>query len=81
MSVIVVTGFAALFVLIVMILRSRQGETITMPPDSGMSPPPRTVEALVRAGRKIEAIKLLREQTGLGLKEAKDQVDELFDRR
>jgi ribosomal protein L7/L12 len=29
------------------------------------------------AGRKIEAIKLYREQTGFGLKESKDFVDEL----
>jgi ribosomal protein L7/L12 len=27
------------------------------------------------AGRKIDAIKLLREQTGLGLKEAKEEVE------
>lgn len=31
----------------------------------------------LRAGNKIEAIKLYREQTGLGLKEAKDAVDGL----
>ena len=30
---------------------------------------------LARAGRKIEAIKLLREQQGLGLKEAKEKVE------
>ena len=33
--------------------------------------------ALLRSGRKIEAIKSLRERTGLGLKEAKDAVDVL----
>ena len=32
---------------------------------------------LLRAGRKIEAIKLHREQTGKGLKDAKDYVDDL----
>ena len=32
------------------------------------------IEAL-RRGHKIEAIKLVREQTGMGLKEAKDAVD------
>ena len=32
---------------------------------------------LVHQGRKIEAIKLHRERTGVGLKEAKDVVDEL----
>lgn len=31
----------------------------------------------VDAGRKIEAIKRLREDTGLGLKEAKDAIDAL----
>jgi ribosomal protein L7/L12 len=34
-------------------------------------------EAL-RAGNKIEAIKLYREHTGLGLKEAKDAVEEMI---
>jgi ribosomal protein L7/L12 len=33
------------------------------------------VRALLDGGNKIEAIKLVREQTGLGLKEAKDLVD------
>jgi hypothetical protein len=36
--------------------------------------PPDVMEAL-QQGNKIEAIKRLREQTGLGLKEAKDVVD------
>lgn len=35
------------------------------------------VRALVAANRRIEAIKMLRTQTGLGLKEAKDVVDGL----
>ena len=35
------------------------------------------VIAAVDKGRKIEAIKLLREETGLGLAEAKDVVDAL----
>ena len=33
------------------------------------------IQQLVRAGKKIEAIELVREQTGLGLKEAKDLVE------
>ena len=33
------------------------------------------VKKLVKNGRKVEAIKLIREQTGMGLKEAKDLVD------
>jgi ribosomal protein L7/L12 len=35
------------------------------------------VQKLVAKGRKIQAIKLIREQTGMGLKEAKDLVDRL----
>jgi Ribosomal protein L7/L12 C-terminal domain len=37
----------------------------------------KTLEASIFQGRKIEAIKLCRELTGLGLKEAKDTVEEL----
>ena len=33
--------------------------------------------ALLRAGRKLEAIKSLRQRTGLGLKESKDAMDAL----
>ena len=35
------------------------------------------VISAVDANRKIEAIRILREETGLGLKEAKDTVDRL----
>lgn len=38
-----------------------------------------TVMEAVRAGRKIEAIKRLRAERGLGLKEAKHIVDREFD--
>ena len=37
----------------------------------------RDLEQLLSAGRKIEAIKLVRERTGLGLKEAKDAVERM----
>jgi ribosomal protein L7/L12 len=37
----------------------------------------REIADLIRQGKKIEAIKLLREQTGLGLKEARDKVERL----
>lgn len=33
------------------------------------------IRALIRSGRKLEAIKRVRELTGLGLKESKDLVD------
>ena len=35
------------------------------------------VEGLLREGKKIEAIKIYRERTGYGLKEAKDAVEEI----
>jgi large subunit ribosomal protein L7/L12 len=53
----------------------RQGPPGQSP--GGMTP---EVEQLVNSGKKINAIKLLREQTGLGLAEAKDMVDE-YERR
>ncbi|HEY9286059.1 MAG TPA: ribosomal protein L7/L12 [Pyrinomonadaceae bacterium] len=39
----------------------------------------RDLEQLLSAGRKIEAIKLVRERTGLGLRDAKDAVERLED--
>ena len=41
----------------------------------GEVPLPATVVAALQGGNKIEAIRLLREATGLGLKEAKDVID------
>lgn len=38
---------------------------------------PSDVLAAIRDGKKIEAIKLLRAARGLGLKEAKDEVEEI----
>jgi ribosomal protein L7/L12 len=55
------------------------GVVVQPPPLAG--PPPwqsvgrGPVAELLREGRKIEAIKLYREQTGVGLKEAKDAVE------
>ncbi len=58
----------------------RQGNESTSPeirqPGSTLSP---GVKALVHDRQKIQAIKLYREQTGVGLKEAKDAV-ELYER-
>jgi hypothetical protein len=41
---------------------------------SGTTLPPEVVE-LALAGQRIDAVKLLRERTGMGLREAKDAVD------
>lgn len=43
-------------------------------PDQGVN---QQVLELVKAGQKIQAIKVYREQTGVGLKEAKDLVESL----
>lgn len=58
---------------------SRQVESMRQELNLGESSMPHMpeVERLVREGRKIEAIKVYREMTGLGLKEAKDAVDTL----
>jgi ribosomal protein L7/L12 len=43
--------------------------------ESTQSPLPETAIAALHRGNKIEAIKLVREASGLGLKEAKDAVE------
>lgn len=40
---------------------------------------PPAAQAALQRGNHIEAIKIVRTQTGLGLKEAKDQVDQYLD--
>jgi ribosomal protein L7/L12 len=42
-------------------------------PDPGISDS--QIEAAIRAGKKIDAIKLYRQRSGAGLKEAKDAVE------
>jgi hypothetical protein len=42
-----------------------------------LRPIPDDIQALVRERRKIDAIRALRERTGLGLKDARDQIDAL----
>jgi hypothetical protein len=44
-------------------------------PESGFSP---AVQEAIRRNRKIDAIKLLREEQNIGLKEAKDIIDAQF---
>lgn len=79
-------GVGVLIVLIVVgialaLRQRRQGVTVV-----ASAPPPNTtlpadadlaVAELVARGNKIEAIKLVRERTGMGLKEAKDYVESL----
>ena len=64
--------------------RLGQAEPASLAGDSGLSEPasvvasedPRVVE-LIQGGKEIQAIKLYRELTGVGLAEAKDAVDRL----
>jgi ribosomal protein L7/L12 len=44
-------------------------------PQTALSGPSAEIQSLIMQGKKIEAIKIYREQTGYGLKEAKDAVD------
>jgi hypothetical protein len=52
------------------IIALRRRESIDLPQVEA-----RSVEDLIAAGRKIEAIKLYRQKQGVGLKEAKEAVD------
>lgn len=52
-----------------------RGLAVGMTPVAPASTLPPAVAAALRRGNKIDAIKLLREHTGLGLKEAKDAID------
>lgn len=60
-------------------LRGAAGRSAAAPPvdDAVHEPVSAEVRQLALLGKKIEAIKVLREQTGLGLKECKDIVDRL----
>ena len=49
-------------------------------PGAGAAGADDEVIALLNSGNKIEAIKVYRERTGLGLKEAKDAVDAIEQR-
>lgn len=65
--------FAVIAVIVVASSRKSSGEGLPslVPAHTHVE----SVEELVRQGRKIEAIKLHRERTGLGLKEAKEAID------
>lgn len=54
-----------------------RGEEITPPVRQTSEPSEQDVLELLRAGKKIDAIKLYREQTGSGLAEAKQAVEQL----
>ncbi|HEX5323551.1 MAG TPA: ribosomal protein L7/L12 [Capsulimonadaceae bacterium] len=52
------------------------GQTTEFPATASIPPGPMAeIESEIRQGKKINAIKVYREQTGVGLKEAKDAVE------
>ena len=53
------------------------GKPIPWPPTAPLAPLTDSVMTALQQGNKIEAIRILREQTGLGLKEAKDAIEAL----
>lgn len=53
----------------------QQGKPLSVQIASTIDQLPASVMAALQSGNKIDAIRLLREQTGLGLKEAKDAVE------
>ena len=59
----------------------QQGHSMTVPIARSMDQLPVSVLQAIQSGNKIEAIRLLREQTGLGLKEAKDAVETMPKRK
>ena len=58
-----------------------ESENTAVPPSTDLSPHDAELVALLRAGRTIEAVKLHRQATGIGLKEAKDYVQDLGSRQ
>jgi len=74
----ILIGGIILGIIIASLLRPREGGFM---PDVNTAanlktlPPDEQIKELLRRGNKIGAIKLYREQTGLGLKEAKDTLD------
>jgi large subunit ribosomal protein L7/L12 len=58
-----------------------RGESLEPPQEPVVDSWEPEIVALMEQGRKIEAIKLYREKTGVGLKEAKDAVEAIATRR
>ena len=71
-------GLAVGVVLTLMLKRGGASESVPAEPLPPLTGDLETdVRPLIERGRKIEAIKLVRQHTGCGLKEAKEQVEEL----
>lgn len=78
LTLVVVVVLAVLVVVLLVSLAARHRENAGLRPYQAQERPATgmaEVDRLVRAGRKIEAIKVYRQLTGVGLKEAKDAVE------
>ncbi len=69
-----IVGIGVLVAARVITLRARDGSG-TPPASPVRADASDSIEGLIRGGRKIEAIKLYREQHGVGLREAKEAVE------
>lgn len=63
--------------LVITLMSRSRDERVSMPVQPGPVEASKSVRAELAAGRKIQAIKLYREEHGVGLKEAKDAVEAL----
>ena len=82
--VLFVIGFVAVLLVILLVAWFRRSSTTFVSPGIEQSPVAQpsaelasSAQSLLACGNKIAAIKLVRQQTGMGLKEAKDYVDAL----
>jgi len=77
LPIVAAVAAAALVVIVVavLVLRRRSDVVVVPPRPQRGAAHPESLEGLLAQGKKIEAIKLVREQTGMGLKEAKDYVE------
>ncbi|MEV0195249.1 ribosomal protein L7/L12 [Nonomuraea sp. NPDC050691] len=84
-EIILLLAFAALFAAVIAVAAisraARSGTRGGAPAATGRASSPQELDARVRhlaaTGQQIHAIKLLRQHTGMGLKQAKDAVDGL----
>jgi ribosomal protein L7/L12 len=69
---------AAAVLSVLVFTKMRSSERVRMP-DAALAGSLDSIEAAIHAGRKIDAIKLYREEHNVGLKEAKEAVERLQD--
>jgi len=70
-----ILAISCVLIALVALVLVKRDQTISMPSAHSNAGSSASVESLIRSGQKIGAIKLLREETGLGLKEAKEEVE------